>query len=165
MKSVILSLGSNMADRRSLIERAGRELSQRVGNIVRASSMRESESWGFQSTPFLNQVLEVLTDLSPEQLLDTTQQIERDLGRTEKSGRDAQGRPVYHDRPIDIDLLWVEDERREGEKLTLPHPGIPQRAFVLVLLAELYGDTVLEPFECSFQQMLDDLSTKENQKL
>lgn len=165
MKSVVLSLGSNLADRRSFIERAGRELSQRVGNIVRASSVRESESWGFQSTPFLNQVLEVHTGFSPEQLLDTTQQIEHDLGRTEKSGRDAQGRPVYHDRPIDIDLLWMEGERREGERLTLPHPHIPQREFLLVLLAELYGDTVFEPFERSFQKMLDDLSTKENQKL
>lgn len=157
MKSVVLSLGSNLADRRSFIERAGRELSQRVGNIVRASSVRESESWGFQSAPFLNQVVEVLTDLSPEQVLEMTQQIERDLGRTEKSGRDAQGRPVYHDRTIDIDLLWYEGERREGEKLTLPHPHIAERDFILVLLEEMYGNQVIEPFEKSFHEMLSDI--------
>lgn len=157
MKSVVLSLGSNLADRRSLIERAGRELSQRVGNIVRASSVRESESWGFQSAPFLNQVVEVQTALSPEEVLKMTQQIEQELGRTEKSGRDAQGRPVYHDRTIDIDILWYEGERREGEKLTLPHPHIAERGFILVLLVEMYGNQVIEPFEKSFQEMLSDI--------
>ena len=157
MKSVVLSLGSNLADRRSFIERAGRELSQRVGNIVRASSVRESESWGFISHPFLNQVVEVQTALSPEEVLQVTQQIEQDLGRTEKSGRDAQGNPIYHDRTIDIDLLWYEGEHREGEKLTLPHPHIADREFILVLLVEMYGNQIVAPFEKSFQEMLSDI--------
>ena len=157
MKSVVLSLGSNLADRRSFIERAARELSQRVGNIVRASSVRESESWGFISHPFLNQVVEVQTALSPEEVLQVTQQIEQVLGRTEKSGRDAQRNPIYHDRTIDIDLLWYEGEHREGEKLTLPHPHIVERDFILVLLEEMYGNQVIEPFEKSFQEMLSDI--------
>lgn len=157
MKSVVLSLGSNLADRRSFIERAGRELSQRVGNIVRASSVRESESWGFSSHPFLNQVVEVQTALLPEEMLRVTQQIEQDLGRTEKSGRDAQGNPIYHDRTIDIDLLWYEGEHREGEKLTLPHPHIADREFILVLLVEIYGNQIIAPFEKSFQEMLSDI--------
>lgn len=157
MKSVVLSLGSNLADRRSFIERAGRELSQRVGNIVRASSVRESESWGFISHPFLNQVVEVQTALSPEEVLQVTQQIEQELGRTEKSGRDAQGNPIYHDRTIDIDLLWYEGEHREGEKLTLPHPHIADREFILVLLVEIYGNQIIAPFEKSFQEMLSDI--------
>ena len=157
MKSVVLSLGSNLADRRSFIERAGRELSQRVGNIVRASSVRESESWGFISHPFLNQVVEVQTALSPEEVLQVTQQIEQELGRTEKSGRDAQRNPIYHDRTIDIDLLWYEGEHREGEKLTLPHPHIADREFILVLLVEIYGNQIIAPFEKSFQEMLSDI--------
>ena len=157
MKSVVLSLGSNLADRRSFIERAGRELSQRVGNIVRASSVRESESWGFSSYPFLNQVVEVQTALSPEEVLQVTQQVEQELGRTEKSGRDAQGNPIYHDRTIDIDLLWYEGEYREGEKLTLPHPHIADREFILVLLVEMYGNQIVAPFEKSFQEMLSDI--------
>lgn len=157
MKSVVLSLGSNLADRRSFIERAGRELSQRVGNIVRASSVRESESWGFISHPFLNQVVEVQTALSPEEVLQVTQQIEQELGRTEKSGRDAQGNPIYHARTIDIDLLWYEGEHREGEKLTLPHPHIADREFILVLLVEIYGNQIIAPFEKSFQEMLSDI--------
>lgn len=157
MKSVVLSLGSNLADRRSFIERASQELSQRVGNIVRASSVRESESWGFSSHPFLNQVVEVQTALSPEEVLRVTQQVEQELGRTEKSGRDAQGNPIYHDRTIDIDLLWYEGEHREGEKLTLPHPHIADREFILVLLVEIYGNQIVAPFEKSFQEMLSDI--------
>ncbi|MBR4488702.1 MAG: 2-amino-4-hydroxy-6-hydroxymethyldihydropteridine diphosphokinase [Bacteroidales bacterium] len=157
MKSVVLSLGSNLADRRSFIERAVRELSQRVGNIVRASSVRESESWGFISHPFLNQVVEVQTALSPEEVLQVTQQVEQELGRTEKSGRDKQGNPIYHDRTIDIDLLWYEGEHREGEKLTLPHPHIADREFILVLLVEIYGNQIVAPFEKSFQEMLSDI--------
>ena len=157
MKSVVLSLGSNLADRRSFIERAARELSQRVGNIVRASSVRESESWGFISHPFLNQVVEVQTALSPEEVLQVTQQIEQVLGRTEKSGRDAQRNPIYHDRTIDIDLLWYEGEQREGEKLILPHPHIADREFILVLLVEIYGNQIIAPFEKSFQEMLSDI--------
>lgn len=157
MKSVVLSLGSNLADRCSFIERAGRELSQRVGNIVRASSVRESESWGFSSYPFLNQVVEVQTALSPEEVLQVTQQVEQELGRTEKSGRDAQGNPIYHDRTIDIDLLWYEGEQREGENLTLPHPHIADREFILVLLVEIYGNQIIAPFEKSFQEMLSDI--------
>ena len=151
-----------MLKRRLLIEKAAVALSQQVGSVLQASSIRESESWGFQSSPFLNQVLEIQTALSPEEILDITQRIEISLGRTRKSERDDQGRAVYHDRPIDIDLLWYEGEYREGERLTLPHPSIPQRKFLLVLLAELYGDTILEPFGRSFQKMLEDLSTKEN---
>lgn len=154
MKSVVLSLGSNLADRRSFIERAARELSQRVGNIVRVSSVRESQSWGFTSHPFLNQVVEVQTALSPEEVLQVTQQIEQELGRTEKSGRDKQGKPIYHDRTIDIDQLWYEGERREGEKLTLPHPHIAERDFILILLVEIYGNQIIAPFEKSFQEML-----------
>ena len=85
-----------------------------MGNIVRASSVRESESWGFISHPFLNQVVEVQTALSPEEVLQVTQQVEQDLGRTEKSGRDAQGHPIYHDRTIDIDLLCTRVNTGKG---------------------------------------------------
>ena len=140
MKSVVLSLGSNLADRRSFIERAGRELSQRVGNIVRASSVRESESWGFSSHPFLNQVVEVQTALSPEEVLQVTQQIEQDLGRTEKSGRDAQGNPIYHDRTIDIDILLYGRLQLSSDVLTLPHPLMQERDFVRIPLADIISD-------------------------
>lgn len=154
MKRVVLSLGSNMLQRRKFIEDAAFWVNLKVGDILRKSSIRESEAWGFVAEPFLNQVLEVETDLSPEQVLQTTQQIERQLGRTEKSGHDTDGNPIYHDRTIDIDLLWYEGEQRHSDQLTLPHPLIPEREFVLVLLDELFEDQVVEPFSCSFRTML-----------
>lgn len=157
MKTVVLSLGSNLSDRRLYIEKATVAIEQHVGSVSRRSSVRESASWGFSSHPFLNQVLEVQTSLSPEEVLEATQQIEIDLGRNEKTGRDAQGNPIYHDRTIDIDLLWYEGESREGEKLTLPHPHIAEREFILVLLVELYGNQIIAPFEKSFQEMLSDI--------
>ena len=156
MKRVVLSLGSNISNRRLYIEKATAEIEQLVGSVSRRSSVRESLSWGFTSHPFLNQVLEVQTALSPEEVLEVTQQIEIDLGRNEKSGRDAQGHPIYHDRTIDIDLLWYEGEHREGEKLTLPHPHIAEREFILVLLVEIYGNQKITSFEKSFQEMLSD---------
>ncbi len=157
MKRVVLSLGSNISSRRLYIEKATVAVEQRIGSVVRQSSVRESLSWGFTSHPFLNQVLEVQTSLSPEEVLEATQQIEIDLGRNEKTDCDAQGHPVYHDRTIDIDLLWYEGERREGEKLILPHPHIAEREFILVLLIEMYGNQLIAPFEKSFQEMLSDI--------
>ena len=157
MKRVVLSLGSNISSRRLYIEKATVAIEQRIGSVVGQSSVRESLSWGFTSHPFLNQVLEVQTSLSPEEVLEATQQIEIDLGRDEKTGRDAQGNPVYHDRTIDIDLLCYEGERREGEKLTLPHPHIAEREFILILLVEMYGNQIIAPFEKSFQEMLSDI--------
>ncbi|MCQ2279968.1 MAG: 2-amino-4-hydroxy-6-hydroxymethyldihydropteridine diphosphokinase [Bacteroidales bacterium] len=160
MKRVVLSLGSNMLERRKYIEDAAFWVNLNVGHILRKSSIRESEAWGFDAEPFLNQVLEVETDLSPEQVLEAAQQIERRLGRTEKSGRDTDGNPIYHSRTIDVDLLWYEGQQRHSDQLTLPHPLIPAREFVLVLLVELFGNQILEPFDCSFQTMLAALTEK-----
>jgi 2-amino-4-hydroxy-6-hydroxymethyldihydropteridine diphosphokinase len=154
MKKMILSLGSNMSDRRLFLQKAAAHVESQVGRVVRRSSVRESEAWGFVAPPFLNQVLEVQTDLSPEQVLAKTQQIERALGRTEKTRYDCQGQPVYSDRPIDIDLLWFEDECRDTPQLILPHPRIPEREFILVLLVELYDNQILPPFTSSFEEML-----------
>lgn len=74
----------------------------------------------------------VLTSLTPEQCLEQTQQIERELGRTQKS---AGG--VYHDRPIDIDLLMYGDVRMSTPTLTLPHPLMQERDFVMIPLREI----------------------------
>lgn len=166
MKRVVLSLGSNLSERRVFIAKAASAVAEKVGRVLRSSSVRESESWGFASSPFLNQVLEVETTLSPEQVLCATQQIERDLGRTEKSGRDAAGQPVYHDRTIDIDILWFEGETRNNAQLTLPHPHIAQREFILVLLIELFENQIIAPFTMSFVCMLEALHHQsENNKL
>lgn len=157
MKQVVLALGSNVGDRAGFIEKSCALIDCRVGKVVRVSRVYETAAWGFEAPPFLNQVLVVETELSPDKVLAVTQQIEMELGRTVKSGRTADGAPVYHNRTIDIDLLMYEDAIVETEQLTLPHPHIAQREFVLLPLAELFGDTVVPPFTISFQQMLTNI--------
>ncbi|MBR4130337.1 MAG: 2-amino-4-hydroxy-6-hydroxymethyldihydropteridine diphosphokinase [Bacteroidaceae bacterium] len=128
-----LSLGSNLGDREDMLNRAIALIGERVGEVQRVSSFIETEPWGFKSKhPFLNAACLVLTTLSPEQCLETTQQIERELGRKRKSRNG-----VYHDRPIDIDLLMYDDLELSTPKLTLPHPRMKEREFVMIPLREI----------------------------
>ena len=128
-----IALGSNMGDRRSLLNRAIALIEERVGAVQRVSSFIETEPWGFESEhPFLNAAVMVLTTLSPIECLDATQQIERELGRKKKS---KGGK--YHDRPIDIDLLLYGDLKLSTPRLTIPHPHMFERDFVMIPLREI----------------------------
>ena len=128
-----LSLGSNLGDREQMLNRAIARSGERVGEVQRVSSFIETEPWGFKSKhPFLNAACLVLATLSPEQCLEATQQIERELGRKRKSRNG-----VYHDRPIDIDLLMYDDLELSTPKLTLPHPRMKEREFVMIPLREI----------------------------
>lgn len=133
MHTVYLSLGSNLGDRKATMRRAIGLLNERAGSVDRQSSFIETEPWGFESTnKFLNMCVRLLTTLSPEQLLLATKQIERELGRTQKSV-DGQ----YHDRPIDIDILMYDDVHIDSDDLTLPHPHMQEREFVMKPLREI----------------------------
>ena len=128
-----LSLGSNLGDRELMLNRAIALIGERVGEVQRVSSFIETEPWGFKSKhPFLNAACLVFTTLSPEQCLEATQQIERELGRKRKSRNG-----VYHDRPIDIDLLMYDDLELSTPRLTLPHPRMKEREFVMIPLREI----------------------------
>ena len=101
-EELYLSLGSNLGDREDALHRAIALIEERIGTVQRVSSFIETEPWGFESEhPFLNAACMVQTTLSPEECLKETQQIERELGRKSKSRNG-----VYHDRPIDIDILF-----------------------------------------------------------
>lgn len=133
MHTVYLSLGSNLGDREATMRRAIGLLNERAGSVDRQSSFIETEPWGFESTnKFLNMCVRLLTTLSPEQLLMATKQIERELGRTQKS---VNGQ--YHDRPIDIDILMYDDLQLSTPDLTLPHPHMQEREFVMKPLREI----------------------------
>ena len=133
MHTVYLSLGSNLGDRKATMRRAIGLLNERAGSVDRQSSFIETEPWGFESTnKFLNMCVRLLTTLSPEQLLMATKQIERELGRTQKS---VNGQ--YHDRPIDIDILMYDDVHLYSNDLTLPHPHMQEREFVMKPLREI----------------------------
>lgn len=133
MHTGYLSLGSNLGDRKATMRRAIGLLNERAGSVDRQSSFIETEPWGFESTnKFLNMCVRLLTTLSPEQLLLATKQIERELGRTQKS---VNGQ--YHDRPIDIDILMYDDVHIDSDDLTLPHPHMQEREFVMKPLREI----------------------------
>lgn len=128
-----LSLGSNLGDRHATMQSAILLLGKQAGTVDRMSSAIETEPWGFKSAnKFLNMCVRITTTLSPEQLLATTKDIELQLGRTTKS---VNGQ--YHDRPIDIDILTYDDLHINTPSLTLPHPHMHERDFVMIPLREI----------------------------
>ena len=152
-----IGLGSNLGDRAENIRQAVQLLSQRVGTLVKCSSIYESAPVDMKTdNMFYNAAAIYDTERDPHDILDIAQQIERELGRTQKS----DGR--HYDRTIDIDLLQYGSYNFETAELTLPHPMVPQRQFVLEPLVEIAPDVeyAAAPFD-TFAQMLDDLDTAE----
>ena len=104
-----------------------------MGTVTRVSSLIETEPWGFTSdNMFVNAAVRVDTMLSPRQVLEATQTIEREMGRTAKS-TDGQ----YHDRVIDIDILMYDDIHVDEPDLKIPHPLMSERDFVMRPLSEI----------------------------
>lgn len=133
MSTLYISLGSNLGNRQALIQQALQLLDERLGHILRISSFIETEPWGYESdNRFLNAACCLETDLSPQECLMETQRIERELGRKRKS---SDGK--YHDRPIDIDLLMYDNLHIHTPELTLPHPHMLERDFVMIPLREI----------------------------
>ena len=130
---VYLALGSNIGDRRNALSEAIRLIDERVGRVDKVSSCIETEPWGFKSEfKFLNAVLSVQSMLSPIEILHITQNIEKEMGREKKS---LGG--IYHDRIIDIDLLMYDSLQLDTPELTLPHPHMKEREFVMIPLMEI----------------------------
>ena len=133
MHKVYLSLGSNLGDREATMRSAIEMLNERAGTVDRQSSFIETEPWGFESANrIMNMCVRLLTALQPAELLEATKQIERELGRTQKSV-DGQ----YHDRPIDIDILLFDDMHINEPDLIIPHPLMLERDFVMIPLREI----------------------------
>ena len=132
MAIAYLGLGTNVGNKRRNMITAAALLAERVGDILALSGFYETEPWGFESENFfLNAAVKLKTSFSPLEVLQITQQIEKELGRTEKSNG------VYHDRIIAIDILLYEDEVLQIPELTLPHPLMHERKFVMDPLAEI----------------------------
>lgn len=133
MHVVVLSLGTNLGDKEKNILEAYHRIGKRVGKITRRSSMLHTEPWGFDSqNEFVNTAIMVETELSPRQVLNATQEIEREMGRTVKS---VNGQ--YHDRIIDIDILLYDDAIIDEPDLKIPHPLMKERDFVMNPLKEI----------------------------
>ena len=134
---IYFGIGTNLGDREANLREALQLLDERVGEQLACSSVYRSSPMGFVSeNEFANIVAVYETEYSPEEVLLITQQIEREMGRTQKS---VNG--VYHDRVIDIDLLQVTHHSslitHHSSTLTLPHPRMQERDFVMIPLREV----------------------------
>jgi 2-amino-4-hydroxy-6-hydroxymethyldihydropteridine diphosphokinase len=153
IETVYLALGTNLEKRSTNLVRACGHLKKFV-TVTRVSHIYETPPWGVTDQPlFLNQVLEVTTSLSPQELLTTVKGIEVEMGRVPSE--------VNGPRLIDIDILIYGCHEVNSPNLTIPHPRLAERAFVLVPLDELVPDLV-PPSEnaISVHQMLQAVDTK-----
>lgn len=135
---VYVGLGSNLGDKEQNLRDAVKKIEEQIGKVVSLSAFYATAPWGFTSeNSFLNAAACVDTQLSPLEVLQKTQEIERELGRTKKSANGA-----YSDRLIDIDLLLYDDRilstvSPSGAELILPHPLMTERDFVMKPLAQI----------------------------
>lgn len=137
MHHLFLSLGTNLGNKRENLVRAIEEIQKSVGAVLRQSAFICTAPVDFISeNDFLNAVILVETSLTPMECLRATQRIEREMGRTRKS---VNG--IHFDRIIDIDLLTYDDLTLNTPELTLPHPKMHERDFVMVPLREIMVST------------------------
>ena len=117
---------------------AVKNIEKKIGKVTSLSSFYETEPWGFESeNSFLNAALCVETSLDPATILHIIKEIEIEMGRTQKSVN-----KIYSDRPIDIDILLYDDLTMETDELTIPHPLMTERDFVMKPLMEIADETV-----------------------
>jgi len=153
MPLVYLILGGNQGNRNEIISQAIDLVTNKIGLQTKCSSRYESESWGFKSEPFINQIIAINTDLNPEEILTEIHSIEAQLGRTRKTNQ-------YEARTIDIDLLYIDSLVINTTKLTVPHPRIALRRFVLLPLAEIAPDLIDPGTGKTVAEMLEQCSDR-----
>lgn len=157
-----LLLGGNLGDRAENLARAISLIEESVGEILSQSAIYETEAWGSDvpQPAHLNQAILVATDLKPQALLEELQRIENQLGRTRQV--------VWGNRTMDIDILLLDNIILKTSTLTIPHPRIQDRKFVLVPLAEIAADIVHPIFHENITTLLiacsDELEVKKWQK-
>ena len=133
MNTVYLGLGTNLENREIQLERARHLIHERIGIIEAMSSVYETEPWGYSDQPaFLNQVILIRTSLIPSEILELTKSIENSLGKNTPFPNGP--------RTIDIDILFFNDHIIRDSDLSVPHPKIEERNFVLIPLLEIAAD-------------------------
>lgn len=138
MATVYLGLGTNLGNKEANLRTAIYKLKERIGKQVSLSSFYETAPWGFESDhSFLNAAIGLETNLSPIEILHITQDIEKELGRTKKSVNGS-----YSDRLIDIDILLYDTLVLQTPELTIPHPLMTERDFVMKPLIEIAGNVI-----------------------
>ena len=151
--TVYLSLGSNKGDRRKNLNLAVEQISNRIGSVVSQSDFFVTEPVGFKSAHlFYNIAIGIETTHTAADILEITQQIEKELGRKRKS---VNG--VYHDRVIDIDILLYDDCIINTPELQIPHPRMKERRFVLEPLAQIAPALIIPDETKTITELLSDI--------
>lgn len=153
MSLVYLILGGNRGNTEQIFSRAIDLVTSNIGLIKVKSSRYKSESWGFESDLFMNQIIIVQTQLSPSEVLTQIQCIENQLGRT-------RTKKNYEARTIDIDILYFDDLVINSPDLIIPHPRIAIRKFVLIPLMEIAVDLIDPLSKLTIQEMLEKCPDK-----
>lgn len=155
-KTVFLLLGGNLGDRENTILEARKSISLQIGSIKKESSLYQTAAWGVENQPsFLNQVLEVSTFLSAQEILTQIEAIEKKLGRKRYQ--------KWYARTIDVDILYYENEILEEEEntengtknLKVPHPFLHERRFTLVPLVEIAPNFIHPVLQKTNKQLLE----------
>lgn len=152
MKQIYLSLGSNLGRREHNLEKALTLIQNRIGKLEGISRIYESEPWGYASEKhFYNCCVSLRTGLAPLQLMELLLEIEQEMGRH----REGKG---YSDRIIDIDILFYGDSQISHPRLSVPHPSMADRNFVLVPLAEIAAELLHPLSGKSIPEMIEECS-------
>ena len=153
MNGSFLLLGSNLGNRKINFEAARNLIEQECGAIIQLSSLYETAAWGkTDQPPFLNQAMEIETELSAEQLIKQLLKIEKMMGRERKE--------KYDPRIIDIDILLFNEEQYDLPFLKIPHPEMQNRRFALIPLAEIAANSRHPVSGKSISQLLKECPDK-----
>lgn len=148
LEKIYLLTGSNLGNREQQLMQAVQMLNENTGEVTAQSSFYETEAWGLTDQPdFLNQALELITLLSPQQLIESILKIEKEMGRIRNEKWTA--------RLIDIDMIFYGSRIIKAETLTIPHPFMHERNFVLVPLMEIAADFIHPVFKLSVRELYE----------
>ena len=149
MAKVILSLGSNLHDKKQNLLNALKKIDNKIGKILKISSIYQTDPWGFDTeNRFLNMAIMLETSLSPKGLLEELKSIEKSAGRTQKTTTH------YESRCLDIDIIFYNEEVYFDKDLQLPHKHAHKRKFVLIPVAEICPNFIHPIFNKTILELL-----------
>ncbi len=158
MAKVYILIGGNIGDRELELHKAKKFITETIEEIILKSSIYETEAWGFNSDKkFLNQVIVIETECSPEEILNKSNAIERKMGRKKQQH--------YSSRTIDIDILFYDNLILNSKNLVIPHEKLHERRFTLMPLNEIAADFIHPVFNKTIEQLLKQNTDKLDVKI